>query len=202
MTQETEQFWAGQFGNEYLERNQVVWQKRIPFFRKIIQLAMPEGVLEVGCNAGWNLRAIAKADPNIELAGCDINEIAVDLAMDALPQADIELCPATEIEGRFSFGEVGFDLVMTAGVLIHIPPADLKDVMEAIVATANEYILAVEYNNPAEEEINYRGHEGKLWKRPYGELYGEMGLQLIYTCPLGPDDGFGEGCTAWLLKKV
>lgn len=201
-------FWAGKFGNDYIQRNQVDWMKRVPFFRKIIQLAMPTSVLEVGCNCGQNLRAINHCDNIIDLAGCDVNESAIETTKKLFPLANIELCPAADIYDRFTIDMVktmdrrGYSLVMTAGLLIHIPPEELQTVMQAIVEVADDYVLAIEYDNNKEEEINYRGHEGKLWKRPYSSLYMELGLEPFYQCKLGPDEGFGEGCTAWLMRKI
>jgi len=202
MTDSTEQFWAGEFGNSYTARNQIDPVARVPFFRKIIQLATPEDVLEVGCNRGHNLMAIKMADPTIGIAGCDINEGALDEAQKSLPLAELEICLAKEIESVFTIGGFGYDLVMTAGVLIHIPPEDLEGVMQSIIRTANDWILAIEYDYPTAEEVEYRGHDGKLWRRPYGKMYRDRGLKLIYTADVGPAEGFGDGCTAWLLQKV
>ena len=74
----TEDFWAGQFGNEYLQRNQVNWQDRVPFWQSAVEFCAPTNALEVGCNAGWNLRAIQSVDQSIELYGVDVNAAAVE----------------------------------------------------------------------------------------------------------------------------
>lgn len=198
MSQETENFWAGDFGNDYLQRNQVDWEKKVPFFRNLAQVTKMSRVLEIGCNAGWNLRAIGKADPNIELAGCDINEQALRLARKNLPMADINYCRAAHIREYFS--DWYPDMVMTAGVLIHIPPEEIKAVMENIAALTDTHVLAIEYDHPTEEEVLYRGHDGKLWKRPYGRMYEDLGLTIEFSTQVGPELGFGEGCTAWLLR--
>lgn len=199
MSKDTEQFWAGEFGTEYLKRNQVDWSLRVPFFKLIMDLTEAISVLEIGTNAAWNLRAINAADPISELAGCDINEEAIGAALIGLPMADIALASAMNAPGAFP--DYHFDLVLTAGVLIHIPPEEIKQVMTNIIELSGEWVLAIEYEASQEEEVLYRGHDGKLWKRPYGNLYQKMGRTLVHKQELGPQDGFGEGCTAWLLRK-
>ncbi len=199
MSNETETFWAGSFGHEYLQRNRVEWEKRIPFYKTVHDLTKFKSVLEVGCNAGWNLRAIGKVDAGIELEGCDVNETALIEAEEALPQADLYQVPAREI--LEFYGEWSRDLVMTAGLLIHIPEEEIMPLMQDIVTVADEFVLAIEYDNPSSEEIDYRGHTGRLWRRPYGQMYQALGLTQILTQPLGPAEGFGPNCTAWLLRN-
>ena len=198
MSVETEAFWAGEFGNEYLERNQVDWRKRIPFWQMVIQYASPASVLEVGCNAGQNLLAINAVDPDIELTGCDVNQAALLEAKKALPWCDIIECAAKDIG---AFKDLPFDLIFTAGVLIHIPPEEINAVMQAIADAASKYVVAIEYDHSTEQEINYRGHSGRLWKRPYDLMYATLGLRTVWKTSLGPEQGFGEGCTAWVMEK-
>ena len=54
-----------------------------------------------------------------------------------------------------------------------------------------------EYAAETETEVEYRGHKGKLWKRPYGALYEALGLTLRDH---GPAEGF-DACEFWLLEK-
>lgn len=190
----TADFWSGDFGNAYIGRNQIDYRTRMDFFREVLNLTNAGNVLEVGCNKGHNLQAIAAVSQWIELAGCDINEAAVGLGRIALPEAFIEHFSATELN---KFG-LKFDLVFSVGVLIHIAPEDLKAVMQSIIDASEKYVLAVEYESSAEIEVTYRGHEGKLWRRPFGKLYKDMGLKLVKSWPAG--DGF-DNCCAWLLQK-
>lgn len=190
----TTDFWKGGFGDSYILRNDIDYRTRIDFFREVMAMTSAGSILEVGCNKGHNLQAIAAVSPWIELAGCDINKTAVELAQKALPEAFIEHIGANEL-GQFG---IKFDLVMTVGVLIHVSPADLKAVMRAIIDASEKYVLAVEYAAEKEEEIEYRGHAGKLWRRPFGKLYEDMGLKLVKEWPAG--DGF-DNCQAWLMVR-
>lgn len=191
---DTADFWKGDFGAAYIARNQIDYRTRMDFFREVLNLTNAGNVLEVGCNKGHNLLAIAAVSPWVEIAGCDINATATELARSVLPEAFIENIGANELD---QFG-IKFDLVFTAGVLIHIAPESLKAVMQSIIDASEKYVLAVEYESSAEIEVTYRGHEGKLWRRPFGRLYQDMGLKLVKEWPAG--DGF-DNCQAWLLVR-
>jgi len=82
-------------------------------------------------------------------------------------------------------------------VLIHVAPNDLQPTMEKIVDRSERWVLAVEYYAPEPEEIDYRGHAGKLWRRPFGDLYKAMGLKCAAE---GTAQGF-DNCAYWLMEK-
>jgi pseudaminic acid biosynthesis-associated methylase len=184
---EQQQFWAGEFGDEYVRRNQVDWRARIPFWSRVIEITGARSAHEVGCNCGWNLSAIQRVDPHINQSGNDVNWTAI-------AQAQSAGLLALHGENAISNAE----LVFTAGVLIHVAPADLKPLMQKIVDASYRYVLAVEYESEQEEEVEYRGHTGKLWRRPFGKLYEDLGLKLVGEIKNAP--GF-DNCTAWLLEK-
>lgn len=185
----TEEVWAGKFGDEYLKRNQVNWQARIPFWKSILDKTGARSAYEFGCNAGWNLSAIKRLYPDVMTSGVDINEDAITQAW----TADLNVFHAEETELITPQAELTF----TSGVLIHIPPEDLKQTMQDMIDRSYDYILAIEYEADKEEEIEYRGQQGLLWKRPYGEIYKDLGLTPIDT---GVAIGFND-CTYWLLRK-
>ena len=187
-------FWAGSFGQDYHERNRVNWRGRVPFWQSAIDYTEAHSVLEVGCGPGWNLLAIESVKPSAELNGVDVHAGAAEEAR----QQGIE-AHASNALGIMSLYEPGsIDLVFTAGMLIHVAPEDLEATMRAIITTSGRYVLAIEYAADQEEEVEYRGHAGKLWRRPFGKLYQEMGLTLVAEVPEA--EGF-DNCTAWLFTK-
>ena len=194
----TKEFWSGQFGDDYLRRNRVDWRARIPFWDKIIQMTGIRSVYEVGANCGWNLSAIQHSicGYNVGLHGCEINPYAETQAK--YVGLNVERLDALTALDQYSGGI--FELVFTAGVLIHIAPEDLQATMQSIIDASCDYVLAVEYAAEQEEEVLYRGHEGKLWKRPYGKLYQDMGLTLVDAGFLSKGSGFDD-CNWWLLRK-
>lgn len=177
----TAQFWVGEEGDAYTARCRIDWQARMPFWKDIITLTGARSVYELGCNAGWNLSAIRRCYPDVQVSGGDINQESLLQAASA----------GLTIDYRRA------DLSFTAGVLIHVPPEHLENQMQAMIKNSYYWILAIEYESEEEEEIEYQGEMGLLWKRPYGDLYIDMGLELVKE---GAAEGF-DNCHYWLLRK-
>ena len=191
-----QQAWAGDWGNAYTTRNRVDWRKRVPFWANIMQEIGARSVLEIGCNAGWNLSAIKAAAPWATVRGIDVNASAIKQACVAGLDAWLET-----IEARVEKTEACHELVFTAGVLIHISPAGLEPMMRNIIALSNRWVLAVEYESEAEAEVIYRGEKDMLWKRPFGRLYQDMGLKLVSPqYAVGKESAF-DNCNVSLLEK-
>lgn len=189
------EFWRGQGGADYTARNRVDWRARTPFWRSVLAIARPDTVLEFGCNAGWNLRSIREVSPGVGVHGVEINRGAVLEAQKAAG-LDVTCIPIQDAV----YGTVRADFVFTAGVLIHISPGELQATMQAIVDASTRYVLAIEYAADQEQEIEYRGERGLLWKRDYCALYEALGLKLSASWP--PDHVVGfDHCHAWLMEK-
>ena len=185
------ELWSGAFGDDYTRRNQVEWRSRIAFWRKIIeQSTSARSAFEMGANAGWNLSAIRWINSDIIVRGNDINDQAAQQARDA----------GLDVQTRIDFPNIGgkAELVFTAGVLIHIEPEHVSEVMQALVDKSYRWVLAIEYAADIETQVEYRGHTEKCWKRPYGELYKALGLKLVESGDAGP--GF-DRCHYWLMEK-
>jgi spore coat polysaccharide biosynthesis protein SpsF len=191
-----EQLWSGGFGDAYLDRNLDVGEGRDVFWNSILDDISPNRVLEVGCNAGPNLRWIAARCEHVY--GVDINTRALHAARERLPAANLLFAEARSLP----FRDAWFDLSFTAGVLIHQPPATLPLVMSEVVRVSRRFVLAIEYASDAVEEVPYRGERDALFKRDYGRLYGELfpELTLLRSGDLSPTDGWDD-VTWWLLEK-
>ena len=202
MSEKQQEFWAGAGGDAYTARNRVDWRRRRQVWRDIMLDTGARSVLEIGCNAGWNLTAIKEQAPWARAEGVDMNRTAVLMATlagcQATPGAMPEVFgPALDVDDPPGL----YELVFTAGVLIHVDPEDLEETMRQIVVLSSRWVLAIEYEAEAEEEITYRGEQGLLWKRPYGKLYEAMGLRHVrMPWPIGKDLGF-DNCTAHLMEK-
>src|SRR5260221_13517341 len=100
----------------------------------------------------------------MRLAGVDVNAGALAEAK----VAGFDVAEASSLEPEM--WKDHSDLVFTCGVLIHIPPETLHETMQQIAVASRRFVLAVEYEADEEEEIEYRGHAGRLWKRPFGRM--------------------------------
>ncbi len=196
-----EKFWAGRFGDEYINRNNSdqLLVSKMGIFKKILSsVTQLNSVLELGCNIGLNLCSISKLIPQADLYGVEINEKAVRLARQ---NKEFNIYHQSII-GFTSPHQ--YDFVFTAGVLIHIPPCHLKKVYGTLYNLSSKYILIYEYYNPTPVEIQYRGNVDKLFKRDFaGELldrYSELKLVdygFVYRRdPKNPDDDL-----TWVLME-
>lgn len=191
-----ERLWSGDFGDRYTERNTVEGELRGTFWSQVLDELKPRSVLEVGCNRGGNLRWLAGAVPFTQ--GLDINESALRRMREFVPGARAVLGSARSLP----FTDRSFDLVFTAGVLIHQSSAALPLVMREVVRASARFVLAAEYYSPEVVEVPYRGERGALFKRDYGRLYLDAcpELTLHSTGSLGADGGWDD-VIYWILRR-
>jgi pseudaminic acid biosynthesis-associated methylase len=162
---EQEKFWAEEFGNDYISRNQgtQLLASNLNFFSKALEnTGNIKSCKEFGANIGMNLKALKLLYPNIDLQGIEIN-----------PEASKELSKLIGTENVYN-GSI-FDasnvskveLSLIKGVLIHINPEMLPLVYEKLYESSSKFILIAEYYNPAPVAIPYRGHTDRLFKRDF-----------------------------------
>ncbi len=174
---EQEAFWAGQFGDEYRERCALkpeLVAARTACMARMLRKAAPVGsALEIGCNIGLNLVALKNVSPGTDLSAIEINAESAKQA-NALGIADVETASVLDYTPPETF-----DLTMICGVLIHLNPEVLPQVYDVLFNASNKHILLFEYYNPTPVEVNYRGHEGRLFKRDWaGEMLDRFKGQL------------------------
>ena len=121
-----EKFWAESFGNKYIRRNilskdrsQTIGHALRKNNLKIIS------ALELGCNVGYNLDALKKIFKKIKLYGVEINKLAFDIANKKYN------CFNKSILDYKS--KKKYDLVFTAGVLIHQNPKYLNKIYKRFI---------------------------------------------------------------------
>ena len=96
-----------------------------------------------------------------------------------------------------------FDLVFSAGALIHISLLDFPLALTEIDRVSGHCILAFEYFADEETIINYHGHIGMLRKRDFLKYYQTAlpDLKLVRAGYWGPEHGF-DRTPWWLLEKA
>jgi pseudaminic acid biosynthesis-associated methylase len=199
---DTQEFWKGDFGNDYTERNVGLEENNHSFFWNIINhnwndhFINIKSIIEFGCGSGMNLIALSRALPCATQIGCEINQFACKKANENTGALIIN---SSIIDFPKTFNA---DLILTKGVLIHIPTNEIEDTYKVIYNASNRYILICEYYNPVEVEIPYRGNAGKLWKRDYIRPFLDYGCSLIdYGFVSKYDDSPQDDLTWALFEK-
>lgn len=198
-----EDFWSGEFGNEYCDRNAgAKWiASNIVLFSKVLShCGKVDSVIEFGANIGLNLSALKILLPDADFSAVEINSKAV------LELKKLNLLKDI-IHGSILDYNVSrlHDLVLVKGVLIHIAPECLDEVYRKIYQSSGRYILLAEYYNPTPVEVTYRGHSNKMFKRDFaGEMLDLFNdLQVVdYGFVWRRDSLFPQDdCTWFLLEK-
>ena len=204
MTFKTEQetFWAGEFGTEYIQRNQgeALLASNLDFFAKALRAA--RGVktcIEFGANIGMNFKALKLLHPTQEQHGIEINPDAALQLAQVIPAEHVHQTSILD----FQPGQT-WSLVLIKGVLIHINPDELPQVYDKLVGSSNRYLLVAEYYNPAPVAIPYRGHTDRLFKRDFaGEIMDRHPqMQLVdYGFAYRRDPNFPQDDITWFLLE-
>lgn len=197
-----EAFWAGEFGNDYIGRNdsRELLASNLNFFSNAMRrMDKISSCIEFGANIGMNLKAIKLLHPAISLNAIEINKTAADqlaseIGNDNVFNGSVFDYPVTK----------KFDLTLIKGVLIHINPDMLPTVYEKLYTASGKYILVCEYYNPSPVAINYRGHEDRLFKRDFAgemlEKYSDLKL-VDYGFAYKRDAVFPQDDITWFLME-
>ena len=195
---EQEKFWATEFGDSYINRNQN-YISNIPFLSKVIERAPNiKSIIEFGCNIGLNLKALNTLLPSCHLTGVEINKSACKF-LNEWGSCDVIN------ESIFNYNEKQkYDLSLVKGILIHINPEMLNNAYKKIYDSSKKYILIAEYYNPTPVSISYRGHKDRLFKRDFaGELLDKYSdLKLVdYGFLYHRDYYFQKDDLTWFLLE-
>jgi len=173
------QEWEGDFGREYTDRNSLtpqqvdeLWRKNYGVTRTEVNRTFLQSIptnariLEVGCNIANQLLLLQQLGYS-NLHGIEVQGYGLDIARSRVRGINLVQSSAFEIPYKDGY----FDLVFTAGVLIHISPADLPVAMAEIHRCSRAFIMGAEYYAAQATEVTYRNHNGLLWKMDYAQEY-------------------------------
>lgn len=198
---EQEKFWAGEFGDDYVDRNQGpdVVASNVAFFSRILRRTENvKSAIEFGANIGLNLLALRTLKPDIALSAIEINAKAVQ-SLEGIgnvtihAQSILDYTPSAD-----------HDLALIKGVLIHIDPSHLPNVYRKLHQATRRYLCIAEYYNPTPVEVSYRGNRDKLFKRDFaGEMLDAFpDLRLVdYGFVYRRDPNFPQDDTTWFLLE-
>lgn len=199
-TTEQEAFWAGQFGDEYIDRNaaEQLLIANVALFSQILRRADPiSSLIEFGANIGMNLHAMKRLLPDCQLDGVEINPKAAEILretgfVNVYEESILQFAPPKQ-----------YDMSFIKGVLIHINPEHLEAVYERLYQASRQYICVIEYYNPTPVALSYRGHQERLFKRDFaGEILDRYSdLRLVDYGFIYRRDRFPQDDLTWFLLE-
>ncbi len=199
-TTEQEAFWAGQFGDEYIDRNaaEQLLIANVSLFSQILRRADPiSSLIEFGANIGMNLQAMKRLLPDCQLDGVEINPKATEILrqtgfVNVYEESILQFAAPKQ-----------YDMSFIKGVLIHINPEHLEAVYERLYQASRQYICVIEYYNPTPVSLAYRGHQERLFKRDFaGEILDRYNdLRLVDYGFIYRRDRFPQDDLTWFLLE-
>ena len=200
---EQEAFWAGEFGDEYLKRNDGVLAvaSNLAFFGQALKRCTSriQSMIEFGANIGLNQKALQLLLPEASQHAIEINPKAAARLGEVIPPPHIFQTSILDFTPPRTW-----DLVLIKGVLIHINPEFLPQVYKALYESTARYLLLGEYYNPTPVEVEYRGHNSRLFKRDFcGEMldfYPDLKL-VDYGFVYRRDTQFPDDDMNWFLVE-
>jgi len=207
-TTKQSELWAGLFGDAYQERNKLDKAeilKRKEFLTTVLIHSIyartgvfPQSVLEIGAGQGPNMCALEQLSKDhsipLTLYATELNQKArIALSENVKTINILDDIPKEETA----------DMVMTYGVLIHVHPAHIKDLLGRIYNASKRFIVCCEYFSPTTRAIPYRGEKEALWADDYGKILQEtFSLKLVnYGFAWKPVTGL-DNITYWVFEKV
>jgi len=197
---EQEDFWAGEFGDDYVDRNaaEQLLISNTALFTQIFRRADPvSNLIEFGANIGMNLRAMKNLLPTCQLDAVEINPKAAQKLRESgfvnvFEQSILDFEPPQQ-----------YDISFIKGVLIHINPDHLANVYDKLYEASRQYICVIEYYNPTPVALPYRGHQDRLFKRDFaGEILDRFNdLRLVDYGFIYRRDRFPQDDLTWFLME-
>lgn len=199
-----EEFWAGDFGSDYISRNRgdQLLASNLQFFARALRKVGPiSSCVELGANIGMNLKALKLLYPDLRTHAVEINRDA------ALQLSDWIGSENLFVGSIFDWKPLAaFELSLVKGVLIHLNPARLPDAYDKLYEATSRYIMIAEYYNPLPVTISYRGNKNRLFKRDFaGEILDRFSdMKLVdYGFCYHRDPAFPQDDINWfLMEKV
>ena len=175
--------WSGQQGAEWATRNpsdvagldahylKVYATTRTDLNRWTLEgVPTTASVLEVGCSAGAQLNAMADVG-FLNLEGCDISAEALNLCH----------WPHRLADGRsLPYADRSFDLVMTSGTLMQIPPGAKGQFVSECYRVAKRWVYGVEGANEGPGRTwEFHGLIPNAWTEHYPEAILRPGWRIV-----------------------
>lgn len=197
----TEEFWQGQFGDDYIIRNINLVENNYQMFIKILansfgKLKYPiNSIIEFGAGSGQNIQALQRIFSNAGYTAVEINDNAVK----ELKKIDnLKVIKKSILDFSHT---IKVDLVLTKGLLIHIHQNNIFNAYEEIYNASNKYILLCEYYSPNRIMIPYRNENDKLWKFDFIKPMLNRKCKILNYGFISKYDKYPQDDLTWVLME-
>lgn len=202
---ETLRHWRGDIGRAWLVRNASSFERVDDLTHFWGQLQGYIGheigsILEVGAGTGDCIEAALNVWPHMQRA------YAVEPNTEARRELSARFEKLYVFDGsatQLPLGDDTMDLVFTSGCLIHVPPKDLPRAYREIHRVSRKWIVIQEYFSAEPEEKTWRGRDGLLFKRDFGQLWVDLFPTLSpVACGFAWKKITGlDNITWWIFRK-
>ncbi|MCB1110502.1 MAG: class I SAM-dependent methyltransferase [Chlamydiia bacterium] len=139
----------GYGGFKYMER---FWTPVVPTFQNYYNLTASSSILDVGAAKGFMLYDFKRLIPNIQVAGCDVSDYAIQHAKEEV-KPFLKVANATHLP----YDDNSFDLVISINTVHNLEKEDLARALQEIerVSRGRSFITVDAYHNDKEKELMY-----------------------------------------------
>lgn len=178
------------FARDYEDREDREKPERIATWRRIFDGdRIPDRVLEIGCNVGWNLEHLRRLGVT-ELFGIEPAAYLVARARARNPIFNVMHGSVFDLPFRDGY----FDFVLTHNVLAHVTPESLERALAELIRVSRRAICVIEPAPAPELEVGYRDPGSPIHKRDHGAAIRRLfpALVEVKALPLKVADGFDD----------
>lgn len=142
------------FWEDYAENADLHYNEEFAKFIRDLTISLRcTSVLEVGCNAGNDLKLFQE---NIEVHGVDSNEVIIKNAKIRVPLANFKVGKVTKLP----FEDASVDLIFTHGFFNYLDDNEVDDGIKELFRVSKKYVVNCEIfgnDNTIDEKNNRKG---------------------------------------------
>lgn len=149
-------------------------EERASLINKLCRDLEAKKVLEVGCNVGNNLKYLKGF---CECHGVDFSDYALMKGKEINGFVNFKL---TDAKDPLPYLDNEFDVVITRGLLIHIPNYQIHNVIKQLFRVSSKYIINIEYFGEDSKAIEFdRFGDNFIWFRDMRKLWSKFKCQIL-----------------------
>ena len=148
-----------EFWDKYADGNEVRYNEEFAKFTRDLAISLRcTSVLEIGCGTGIDLRLFPDT---FQIHGIDLNDNALDIAKEKVPDANFKKGTITELP----FEDSSIDFVFTHQLLNYLDNDTLEKGIAEMYRVAGKYIMNCEKFEETEKQIDEDHKFRNMYKR-------------------------------------